>query len=73
MTRSERGKESPALLPFWQRLLITIAGMLIASYLAGLLWEAAFALPIPSYVSGIIGGLAALPLWELLKRFRPRP
>lgn len=65
--------ESLVMLPLWQRLLITVAGMLIGSYLAGLLWEAVFAFPIPSYVSGIIGGLAALPVWELLKRFRPRP
>lgn len=65
--------ESLVMLPLWQRLLITVAGMLIGSYLAGLLWEAVFAFPIPSYVSGIIGGLAALPIWELLKRFRTRP
>lgn len=68
-----RGRVEPVvLLPLWQRVLITVAGMLIASYVAGLLWEAAFAVPVPSYVSGIIGGLAALPIWELLKRFRPR-
>lgn len=64
--------EPLAMLPLWQRVLITVAGMLIASYLAGLIWGALFAVPIPSYVSGIIGGLAALPVWELLKRFRPR-
>jgi hypothetical protein len=64
--------EPGVLLPLWQRLLITVAGMLVASYLVGLLWEGIFAFPVPSYVSGIVGGLAALPLWELLKRFRPK-
>lgn len=67
-----RRMEAEALLPLWQRLLITMAGMLIGSYLAGLIWEAVFAFPIPSYASGIIGGLVALPLWEVLKRFRPK-
>lgn len=64
--------EVNALLPLWQRLLITVAGMLIASLIAGWVWDWIFAFPIPSYVSGLIGGLAALPVWELLKRFRPK-
>jgi hypothetical protein len=59
------------LLPLWQRVLITVAGMLVAGYLAGLVWESLFAFPIPGYLSGAVGGLAALPIWELLKRFRP--
>ena len=63
--------EATPLLPFWQRLLITVAGMLIASFIAGWIWQAVFTFAIPSYVSGLIGGLAALPVWELLKRFRP--
>ena len=59
------------MLPLWQRLLATIAAMLVASYLAGLAWEAAFNFPLPSYVAGMIGGLAALPVWDFLKRIRP--
>ena len=59
------------LLPFWQRLLITIGVMLLTSYLAGLLFEIVFGLPIPSFVAGAIGGLAALPSWDFLKRIRP--
>jgi hypothetical protein len=26
----------------------------------------------PGYLSGIIGGLAALPVWEFLKRIKPK-
>jgi Na+/glutamate symporter len=58
-------------LPLWQRLIITIIAMLAASYLAGLLWQWAFGFPIPSYIAGIIGGVAALPIWEFVKRIRP--
>lgn len=59
------------LLPLWQRLIITIIVMLVISYLAGLLWQWIFGLTLPSYVAGMIGGLAALPVWEQLKRIRP--
>jgi Na+/glutamate symporter len=58
-------------LPFWQRLLITIAAMLVASWIAGLMWQSIFRIPLPSYVGGVVGGLAALPLWDFLKRIRP--
>jgi hypothetical protein len=58
-------------LPFWQRLLVTVAAMLAASWIAGLIWHAIFNFPLPSYVGGIVGGLAALPLWDVLKRIRP--
>ncbi|MFA5955961.1 hypothetical protein [Hyphomicrobium sp.] len=58
-------------LPFWQRLLVTVAAMLVASWIAGLIWHAIFNFPLPSYVGGVVGGLAALPLWDVLKRIRP--
>ena len=58
-------------LPFWQRLLLTIAAMLVASGIAGLLWRSIFNFSLPSYAAGIVGGLAALPCWELLRRIRP--
>ena len=60
-----------SLLPFWQRLLITVGVMLLTSYLAGLLCQIALGLPIPSYIAGLVGGLAALPTWDFLKRIRP--
>jgi len=59
------------LLPFWQRLLITIAAMLLASYLVGLAWQALFDFNLPSYLAGLVGGLVALPIWDFLRRIRP--
>jgi hypothetical protein len=56
----------------WQRLLITLAAMLLASYLVGLLWHWLFGADIPSYLSGAVGGLTALPTWEVLQWFRPK-
>jgi len=61
------------LLPFWQRLLVTVLVILGASYLAGLAWQQILGFPLPSYGAGIVGGLAALPVWDLLKRIRPSP
>jgi hypothetical protein len=58
-------------LPFWQRLLLTVLVMLVTSYLAGLLWQNVMGFPLPSYAAGVIGGLAALPLWDFLRRIRP--
>ena len=60
-------------LPFWQRLLLTIVVVLVASYLAGLLWQTVLGFPLPGYAAGVVGGLAALPLWDFLKRIRPAP
>jgi hypothetical protein len=42
------------LLPFWQRLLITIAAMLLAGYLVGLGWRAPLNSDLPSYVPGCL-------------------
>ena len=58
-------------LPFWQRLPITVGMMILASYLAGLVSQSFFGIPIPSYVAGAIGGLAAIPTWDFLKRIKP--
>lgn len=55
---------------FWKRALITLIAMVIASLIVGLLWRIAFDVRIPSYLSGVVGGLAALVTWELLKRNR---
>jgi Na+/glutamate symporter len=54
-------------MPFWKRLLITVIAMLVASYIAGLLWKNTFNSLIPSYLAGIIGGLIALPVWEWVR------
>ncbi len=72
MSIPQTGSEHMSLfLPFWQRLAVTIIAMLAASWVAGLIWHAIFNFPLPSYVGGVVGGLAALPLWDLLRRIRP--
>jgi len=58
-------------MPFWQRLSITLVAMLAASFILGVFWRSLFNIPLPSYIAGIIGGLTALPVWELLKRIKP--
>ena len=57
---------------FWQRLLIAVLVMLAASFIVGLIWRSTFNMIIPSYMAGVIAGLAALPVWELLKRIKPK-
>ncbi|GEO87014.1 MULTISPECIES: hypothetical protein [Alphaproteobacteria] len=59
-------------MPLWQRLLITVVTMLVTSFVAGLLWRWIFSTDIPGYLSGVVGGLTALPVWELLKRIEIR-
>ena len=59
-------------MPFWQRLLITIVSMLAISFVVGIFWRSLFDVPIPSYLAGIVGGLTALPVWELLKRIKSK-
>jgi len=56
---------------FWQRLVLTIVAIVVASVLAGLIWHRLFGFNLPSYVGGVIGGLTAVPVWELLKRMGP--
>jgi glucose-6-phosphate-specific signal transduction histidine kinase len=58
-------------MPLWQRLLVTLVAMLVTSLLAGMVWHWVFNADIPSYLSGIVGGLTALPVWEFLKRVGP--
>jgi hypothetical protein len=58
-------------LPFWQRLLVTIAVMLLSGYLAGMLWQYVAGFALPSFAAGTVGGLSALPVWDFLKRVRP--
>jgi hypothetical protein len=60
-------------MPFWQRLVITVVAMLGVSFVAGVIWEALLGFAIPSYLSGMIGGLTALPVWEFLRRVGPKP
>jgi hypothetical protein len=56
--------------PLWQRVPIALAGMLLTSFFAGLLWYRLFNASIPAYLGGLVGGVTAVPIWELLKRVR---
>jgi len=53
-------------------LALTIIVVLVASYAVSILWGLIFAASLPSYLSGLVGGLTALPAWEALKRLRRR-
>jgi hypothetical protein len=57
----------------WQRLLITVPVMLAMSFAAGQLWRNLLDFPMPSYLAGVIGGVSALPIWELLKTWAKGP
>jgi hypothetical protein len=53
----------------WVRVFVTALVMLAMSYAGGQLWRGMLGFPLPSYLAGVIGGLSALPIWELLKRW----
>ena len=55
---------------FWKRLTITFVAMLVVSLVVGYGWTATLGFALPSYVSGVIGGFTALPVWEFLKPVR---
>ncbi len=57
---------------FWKRFLITVVSMLVISVIVGVIWRSSFIMVMPSYLSGVVGGLAALPVWELLKKIKPK-
>jgi len=59
-------------MPFWQRSLITLVAMLVVSFTIGLIWRLFFGFGLPDYISGVVGGLTAIPLWEFLKRVKPK-
>lgn len=51
----------------WPKIIITLVAMLIASFVAGRLWFMAFDVVMPSYLAGMVGGVVAIPVWELLR------
>jgi hypothetical protein len=51
----------------WQRLLIALVAMFAASLIVGFVWARLFEPAMPPYLSGVVGGLAALATWELLR------
>lgn len=52
---------------FWKRAIATLIVMLMASILAGLVWHSLFDARIPSYLSGMLGGIVGLIVWEFLR------
>lgn len=60
-------------MPFWQRLLALVLAILVVSFLVDWLWHSVFGFELTSYLTGIISGLAAVPLWAMLKRIKPKP
>ncbi len=60
-------------MPLWQRLLVTLVAMVAVSFVVGLIWWQLFDFTIPSYLSGLVGGMTAVPVWEFLKRVGPKP
>ena len=53
---------------FWQRVILTALAMVLASLIAAELWRAAFGFELPAYLSGLIGGMVAIPVWALCSR-----
>jgi ABC-type iron transport system FetAB permease component len=59
-------------MPLWQRLVVTLIAMVVASLVVGYIWWEIFGFELPSYLGGVVGGLTAVPVWEFLKRIRPK-
>ena len=59
-------------MPFWQRSLVLVVAMMAVSFIFGLIWYSIFGIDLPAYVSGVVGGLTAVPLWDLLKKAKPK-
>jgi len=57
---------------FWQRVLVLLVAVVAVSLIVGMIWNSVFSFNLPSYASGVIGGLIAVPLWDLLKRIKPK-
>ena len=53
---------------FWQRLLALLLSVLAISLLFSMLWHRLFNFALPDYVAGMVGGLAAVLVWDALKR-----
>ena len=44
--------------------------MLVVSFIIGFMARSLFGFGLPDYASGVVGGLTAIPLWEILKRVK---
>jgi hypothetical protein len=54
-----------------QRLAITVLAMLVMSLIAEFVWRNVFNADMLSYLAGMVGGLTAIPIWELVKETSP--
>ena len=59
-------------MPLWQRLILTLVAIVVVSIIAGLIWHRLIGFVLPSYLGGVIGGLTAVPIWEIFKRIGPQ-
>lgn len=59
-------------MPFWQRLLVLLVAVMGVSFIVGQVWNAMFGVYLPSYVSGVVGGLSAVFIWDLLRKTKPK-
>ncbi len=59
-------------MPFWQRFLILLVAVMAVSFIVGIIWHSLFSFYLPSYVSGVVGGLSAVLIWDLLKKAKPK-
>jgi hypothetical protein len=57
---------------FWKRLLTTVLVMLATIFIVSNIWKSTFDMRELIYVTGVVAGLAALPVWEFLKRIKPK-
>ena len=57
---------------FWKRFLILLVAVVAVSLIVGIIWHSLFGFNLPAYASGVIGGLTAVPLWDFLKRIKPK-
>ncbi len=55
-------------MPLWQRALITLIAIAVVSWVAVTLLEALVGFTLPAYIAGVIGGIAGVPVWEVLRR-----
>ena len=59
-------------MPFWQRFLVLLAAVMGVSFVVGYIWYSLFGFNLPAYISGVIGGLSAVLIWDMLKKTKPK-
>jgi uncharacterized membrane protein YhdT len=59
-------------MPFWHRAGITLLVIVVASWVVVTLIEAMIGWRLPGYLAGVVGGVAGVPAWEMLRRVQPK-